>query len=133
MYHVSVETTVRVFPRIGLNEHRARVPTSTRSYRRLQSHPRKVSRIVVQIHSRTAEQRGSPIDNSRPLYRYEKNAGHQKQWKSRGFHVCIGACMTGECIREGQWQLRLKAVVRGMWRYSGGGGGGGDFLARLLV
>eukprot|EP00978_Attheya_sp_CCMP212_P013462 scaffold33837_cov65-Attheya_sp.AAC.1 len=64
--------------------------------------------------------------------------------------------MTGECIREGQWQLRLKAVVRGMviclqyggrwwWRgkwenglnarmgYSGGSGGGGDFLARILV
>eukprot|EP00978_Attheya_sp_CCMP212_P016362 scaffold42800_cov52-Attheya_sp.AAC.3 len=35
--------------------------------------------------------------------------GHQKQWK-RGFHMHIGACMTGECIREGQWQLRLKAV-----------------------
>eukprot|EP00978_Attheya_sp_CCMP212_P002825 scaffold5803_cov40-Attheya_sp.AAC.4 len=48
-----------------------------------------------------------------------------------GFHVCIGACMPGECIREGQWQLRLKAVVRG---YSGDSGGGdGDFLARILV
>eukprot|EP00978_Attheya_sp_CCMP212_P040685 scaffold224936_cov53-Attheya_sp.AAC.1 len=64
--------------------------------------------------------------------------------------------MTVECIRDGQWQLRLKAVVRGMviclryggrwwWRgkwenglnarmgYSGGSGGGGDFLARILV
>eukprot|EP00978_Attheya_sp_CCMP212_P016669 scaffold43904_cov42-Attheya_sp.AAC.1 len=69
----------------------------------------------MQIHSHTAEQRGSPIDNSRPLYRYENNAGHyQKQWKRRGFHVCIGPCMTGEFIREGQWQLRLNAVVRGV-------------------
>eukprot|EP00978_Attheya_sp_CCMP212_P045150 scaffold335138_cov65-Attheya_sp.AAC.1 len=64
--------------------------------------------------------------------------------------------MTGECIREGQWQLRLKAVVRcmviclryggrwwwcGKWEnglnarmgYSGDSGGGGDFLARILV
>eukprot|EP00978_Attheya_sp_CCMP212_P009534 scaffold22545_cov61-Attheya_sp.AAC.5 len=102
------------------------------------------------------------MDNSRPLYRYENNArttpGHQKRWKRRGFHVCIGTCMTGECIREGQWQLRLKAVVRGMviclrWQkvvvarqvcvqllvkarlgYSGdSGGGGGNLLARLLV
>ena len=69
--------------------------------------------------------------------------------------MCIGACMTGECIREGQWQLRLKAVVRGMvicLRYGGrwwwrgkwenmlnarmgcsGDSGGGDFLARILV
>eukprot|EP00978_Attheya_sp_CCMP212_P012096 scaffold30052_cov48-Attheya_sp.AAC.2 len=47
--------------------------------------------------------------------------------------------------QRGKWQLRLKAVVRGMviWEnglnarmgYSGdsGGGGGGDFLARILV
>eukprot|EP00978_Attheya_sp_CCMP212_P028873 scaffold100899_cov52-Attheya_sp.AAC.1 len=56
------------------------------------------------------------IDNSRPLYRYENNAGghYQKQWKRRGFNVRIGPCMTGACIREGQRQLRLDAVVRGM-------------------
>eukprot|EP00978_Attheya_sp_CCMP212_P044767 scaffold321726_cov42-Attheya_sp.AAC.1 len=65
MYHASVETTVRGFPRIGLNV--------TAGF--LRDHT-----IVVQIHSRTAEKRGSPIDNSRPLYQYEINAGHyQKQ------------------------------------------------------
>eukprot|EP00978_Attheya_sp_CCMP212_P005077 scaffold11223_cov57-Attheya_sp.AAC.2 len=48
-----------------------------------------------------------------PLTIIATTPGHQKQWK-RGFHVCIGARMTGECIREGQRQLRLKAVVRGM-------------------
>eukprot|EP00978_Attheya_sp_CCMP212_P016884 scaffold44556_cov52-Attheya_sp.AAC.1 len=69
-----------------------------------------------------AEQRGSPIDNSRPLYRYwyeaEQHKNHTRASEAVEeeiwFHVCIGACMTGECIREGQWQLRLKAVVRGM-------------------
>eukprot|EP00978_Attheya_sp_CCMP212_P039432 scaffold204929_cov51-Attheya_sp.AAC.1 len=65
-------------PRLGLN---GRGQVLMRSYRRV---PMK----SVDDCGTNSLPRGSPIDNSRPLYWYEKNAttpGHQKQWK-REFH-----------------------------------------------